>query len=64
MVIEETPNVNTLKKIIHEGIIRLKQQIAHISKHLEGCPSVLVKVSQSIKLYMSNVSNEKMQMKK
>ena len=31
---------------------------------MEGCPNVLAEVVQSIKLYMSNVSNKKIQMKK
>ena len=62
-------NRRTLKckycgKVIHEGMTRLKQHIAHISGQVEGCRSVLAEVSQSIRLYISNASNEKIQMKK
>ena len=51
-------------KIIYGGITRLKQHIAHISGQVEGYSSVPAEVAQNIKLYMSNVSNEKIQMKK
>ena len=51
-------------KVIHGSIIRLKQHIAHIFGQVEGCRSVLAEVSQSFRLYMSNVSNEKIRMKK
>ena len=62
-------NRRTLKckyyeKVIHGGITRLKQHIPHISKKVEGCRSVLAEVSQRIKLYTSNASKEKIQMKK
>ena len=46
-------------KVIHGGITGLKQYIAHISGQVEGCRSVPTEVSQSIILYMSNASNEK-----
>ena len=59
-----TPKCKYCGKVIHRGITRLKQHIAHISEQVEGCRSVPAKVSQSIKLYMSNASNEKIQMKK
>ena len=59
-----TPKCKYCGKVIHEGITRLKQHIAHISGQVEGCQSVLAEVSQSIRLYMSNASNEKIQMKK
>ena len=59
-----TPKCKYYGKVIHGGITRLKQHIAHISGQVEGCRSVLVEVSQSIRLYMSNASNEKIQMKK
>ena len=64
VVIEEPPNVSTVEKVIHGGITRLKQHIAHISGQVEGCQSVPVEMSQSIRLYMSNASNEKIQMTK
>ena len=50
-------------KVIH-GVTRLKQHIAHISGQVEGCRSVPIEVSQSIRLHMSNASNERIQMKK
>ena len=59
-----TPKCKYCGKVIHGGITRLKQHIAYISGQVEGCQSVLAEVSQSIKLYMSNASNEKIQMKK
>ena len=34
-------------KVIHNGITRLKQHIAHISGQVEGCPRVPVEVSHS-----------------
>ena len=60
----KTPKCKYCGKVIHRGIIRLKQHIAHISGQVQGCRSVLAKVSQSIRLYMSNASNEKIQMNK
>ena len=62
-------NRRTLKykycgKVIHGGITRLKQHIAHISEQVQGYRSVPTEGSQSIRLYMSNASNEKIQMKK
>ena len=59
-----TPKCKYCGKVIHRGITRLKQHIAHISGQVEGCRSVLAEVSQSIRLYMSNASNEKIRMKK
>ena len=41
-------------KVIHGGITRLKQHIAHISGQLEGCPRVSVEVSCSVRQHMSN----------
>ena len=58
-----TPKFKYYEKIILGGITRLKQHIVHVSEQVEGCPNVLVKVAQSIKLYMSNASNEKIQIK-
>ena len=46
-------------KVIHSGIIRLKQHIAHISTQVEGCPRVLVEVSHSVRQHMSNTLKEK-----
>ena len=59
-----TPKCKYCRKVIHGGITRLKQHIAHISRQVEGCQSVPAEVSQSIKLYTSNASNKKIQMKK
>ena len=59
-----TPKCKYYGKVIHGGITRLKQHIAHISGQVERCRSVPTKVSQSIRLYMSNSLNEKIQMKK
>ena len=59
-----TPKCKYCGKVIHGGITRLKQHIAHISGQVKGCRSVPTEVSQSIRLYMSNVSNEKIRMKK
>ena len=56
------PKCKYCGKVIHGGITRLKQHIAHISGQVERCRSVPVEVSQSIRLYMSN--NKKIQMKK
>ena len=56
---KRTPECKYCGKVIHGGITRLKQHIAHISGQVEGCQSVPVEVSQSIRLYMSNASNEK-----
>ena len=52
------------EKVIHGGITRLKQHIAHISRQVEGCPHVLVEVSRSVKQYKSDTSKEKAQLKK
>ncbi|RVW24208.1 hypothetical protein CK203_091363 [Vitis vinifera] len=51
-------------KVIHGGITRLKQHIAHISGQMEGCPHVPVEVSHSVRQHMSNTSKEKAQLKK
>ena len=59
-----TPKYKYCGKVIHGDITRLKQHIAHISGQVEGCRSVLTEVSQSIRFYMSNASNKKIQMKK
>ena len=59
-----TPKCKYCGNVIHGGITRLKQHIAHISGQVEGCRSVPAEVSQSIRLYMSNASNEKIRMKK
>ena len=59
-----TPKCKYCGKVIHGGITRLKQHIAHISGQVEGCRNVPAEVSQSIRLYMSNASNEKIRMKK
>ena len=59
-----TPKCKYCGKVIHGGITRLKQHITHISRQVEGCRSVPTEVPQSIRLYMSNASNEKTQMKK
>ena len=59
-----TPKCKYCGKVIHGGITRLKQHIAHISEQVEGCRSVPAEVSQSIRLYMSNAANEKNRMKK
>ena len=59
-----TPKCKYCGKVIHGGITKLKQHIAHISGQVEGCRSVPAEVSQSIRLYMSNASNEKIRMKK
>ena len=59
-----TPKCKYCGKVIHVGITRLKQHIAHISGQVEICRSVPAEVSQNIKLYMSNASNEKKKKKK
>ena len=59
-----TPKCNYYRNVIHGGITRLKQHITYISGQVEGCQSVSAEVSQGIKLYMSNASNKKIQMKK
>ena len=64
VVLEEPPKCKYCGKIIHGGITRLKPHIANISGQVEGCRSVHAEVSQSIRLYMSNASNEKSRMKK
>ena len=51
-------------KVIHVGITRLKQHIAHISRQVEGCPLVPVEVSRSVIQHMSDTSKEKEQLKK
>nr|CAN66135.1 hypothetical protein VITISV_038472 [Vitis vinifera] len=48
-------------KLIHGGITRLKQHIAHISGQVEGCPRVPIEVSHSVRQHMSNTSKEKAQ---
>ena len=58
-----TPKCKYYGKVIHGGITRLKQHIAHIFEQVEGCRSVSAEVSQSIRLYMSNASNKKTRMK-
>ena len=58
-----TPKCKYCGKVIHRSITRLKQHIAHIFEQVEGCQSVTAEVSQSIRLYMSNALNEKIQMK-
>ena len=56
---KRTPRYKYYGKIIHGGgITRLKQHIAHISRQVEGCPSVPTEVVQSIKLYMSNANKK------
>ena len=59
-----TPKCKYCGKVIHGGITRLKQHSAHISGQVEGCRNVPAQVSQSIRLYISNASNEKIRMKK
>ena len=59
-----TPKCKYRGRVIHGGITRLKQHIAHISGQVEGCRSVPTEVPQSIRYCMSNASNEKIQMKK
>ena len=51
-------------KVIHGGITRLKQHIAHISGQVEGCPRVPVEVSHSVRQHMSDTLKEKTQIKK
>ena len=51
-------------KVIHGGITRLKQHIAHISRQMEGCPCVSVEVSYSVRQHMSDNLKEKTQLKK
>ena len=46
-------------KVIHGGITRLKQHIAHISRQVEECPRVPIEVSRSVRQHMSNTSKEK-----
>ena len=46
-------------KVIHGGITRLKQHIAHISGHVEGCPRVPVEVSHSVRQHMFDTAKEK-----
>ena len=46
-------------KVIHGGITRLKQHIAHISGQVEGCPRVLVEVSHSVRQHMFDTSKQK-----
>ena len=51
-------------KVIHVGITRLKQHIAHIFGQVERCPCVPVEVSHSVRQHMSDTSKEKTQLKK
>ena len=51
-------------KVIHNGITRLKQHIAHISGEVEGCPRVPVEVSHSVRQHMFDTSKEKALLKK
>ena len=43
-----TPKCKYCGKVIHGGITKLKQHIAHISGQVEGCQSVPTEVSQSL----------------
>ena len=43
-----TPKCKNCGKVIHGGITKLKQHIAHISGQVEGCRSVPTEVSQSL----------------
>ena len=51
-------------KVIHGGITRLKQHIAHILEQVEGYPHVPVEVSHSVRQHMFDTSKEKAQLKK
>ena len=51
-------------KVIHGGITRLKQHIAHISEQVKGCPRVPIEVLHSVRQHMSDTSKEKTQLKK
>ena len=46
-------------KVIHGGITRLKQYIAHKSGQVEGCPRIPIEVSRSVRQYMFDTSKEK-----
>ena len=39
-------------KVIHRGIITLKQHIAYISEQVEECPHIPIEVSQSVRQHM------------
>ena len=41
-------------KVIHRGIITLKQHIAYISEQVEECPHIPIEVSQSVRQHMTN----------
>ena len=47
------------EKVIHDGITRFKQHIAHISRQVEGCSRVPIEVSHSVRQHMSDSSKEK-----
>ena len=47
------------EKVIHDGITRFKQHIAHISEQVEGCSCVPIEVSHSVPQHMSDSSKEK-----
>ena len=51
-------------KVIHGGIIRLKQHIAHIFRQVEWCPCETVKMSQSVRQHMFDASKERVGLKK
>ena len=51
------------EKVIHDGIIRVKQHIAHISGQMEECSHVSVEVSHSVRQHMSDTLKEKTQLK-
>ena len=61
---KRTTKCKYCEKVIHGGITRLKQHIAHIFGQVEGCPRVPVEVSHSVRQHMSNNSKEKAQLKK
>ena len=56
---KRTTKCKYCEKVIHGGITRLKQHIAHISRQVEGCPLVPVEVSRSVIQHMSDTSKEK-----
>ena len=47
------------EKVIHGGITRLKQHIAHIFGQVEGWSRVPVEVSRSVRQHMSDTLKEK-----
>ena len=51
-------------KVIHGGIIILKQHIVHIFRQVEGCPCEIVKMSQSVRQHMFDASKERAGLKK